>query len=79
MKNETITFGTLVPDGSLANVRLLRKSDVERCPFYILLADHYRDDGSCKCNDAVYRKTVMRRWGYRRADFIRAGIVKKRR
>ena len=37
-----------------------------RCPHVIMVAEHYRDDGSCKCNDP--NEKVMREWGYRWKD-----------
>jgi hypothetical protein len=43
-------------------VRTMRQSDLLKCPHCIMIPDHYRPDGSCKCNDP--RETVMREWGY---------------
>lgn len=34
----------------------------QRCPHLIFVGEHYRADGSCKCNDQ--NETVMREWGY---------------
>lgn len=33
-----------------------------RCPHHILVGSHYRDDGSCRCNDIT--ATEMTKWGY---------------
>lgn len=33
-----------------------------RCPHHIIMGEHYRDDGSCRCNDIT--ATVMTKWGY---------------
>lgn len=33
-----------------------------KCPHLILVGEHYRTDGSCKCNDP--NETVMTEWGY---------------
>jgi hypothetical protein len=68
------TFGTLNPDGTVSNVREIRQSDLLACPFVIMAAEHYREDGTCKCNDPEHRKTVMEAWGYKAADFKRKGI-----
>jgi hypothetical protein len=57
-----ITFGTLTPAG-LTNVRMIKQSDIGKCPHFIMLPQHYRDDGSCKCNDP--NETVMKEWGYK--------------
>jgi len=60
-----ITFGTLSPKG-LADVRMIKQSDIGKCPHVIMVASHYRDDGSCRCNDKSHTK--MREWGYRWSD-----------
>ena len=33
------------------------------CPYYIIMGEHYRDDGSCRCNDQSH--SAMTAWGYR--------------
>ena len=58
-----VTFGTLTPEGALINVRLIKQSDICRCPHYIVVPGHYRDDGTCRCDDKAH--TEMREWGYR--------------
>lgn len=37
-----------------------------RCPFLIIVPDHYRADGSCKCNEREY--AIMEEWGYKWDD-----------
>lgn len=49
-------------DGKLVTVET-RSINPGVCPHTILVADHYREDGSCKCNDE--HETVMKEWGYR--------------
>ena len=44
-------------------IRQIRQSDMLKCPHCIMMAEHYRDDGSCLCNDP--EATVMAEWGYR--------------
>lgn len=29
-------------------IKVMQQSDIMKCPSYILLPEHYRDDGSCK-------------------------------
>lgn len=70
-KDNTITFGTLSPGGKLSNVRLIKQSTIANCPFFILVPDHYREDGSCKCDDPEYRKMMIKEWGYKKADFVK--------
>lgn len=69
-------FSTLHPDGSESNVREIKQSDLLACPFAILVPEHYRDDGSCKCNDPKHREGVMiSEWGYSHADFALTGVL----
>lgn len=68
-------FGTLTPNG-LVNVRMMKQSDILKCPFVIFDSSHYREDGSCLCSDANHRKNVMiKEWGYKKSDFKKAGIL----
>ena len=46
----------------LKNVQF-REIDPHRCPHAIFVGEHYRADGSCKCNDP--NETIMREWGYK--------------
>lgn len=63
-------FGTLHSNGNLTNVREIKQSDIGKCPFVIFDATHYRDDGTCKCNDTVHRQ--------RRGDKVKALASGKR-
>lgn len=65
----SVQFGTLQPDGSLVNVRTIKHSDIGKCPHVILVPDHYREDGSCKCDDAEHRKMMIKKWGYTESSF----------
>lgn len=56
-------FSTLHPDGTETNVRIIKQSDMLACPHCIMVPEHYRPDGSCKCNDP--NETVMKEWGYK--------------
>lgn len=62
-------FGTLNPDGTLSNIREIKQSDLLRCRFAVLVASHYREDGSCKCDDAAERRMMIKEWGYAKRDF----------
>lgn len=75
MAAHKVTFGTLYPDGKLKNARLIKQSDIMKCPFSILVPDHYREDGSCKCNDAAYRRKMTQKWGYAEEDFKNIPIL----
>ena len=67
-----VTFGTLTPDRGLVDVRTIRQSDIGACPFVIFVPEHYRADGSCRCDDPEHRRTMIEEWGYAESDF--AGI-----
>ena len=64
-----IQFGTLQKDGSVSNVRMIKQSDIGKCPHLILMPDHYRADGTCKCNDPKEQAMMIREWGYTKASF----------
>jgi hypothetical protein len=69
MKEHEIQFGTLHPDGSLTDVRVIKQSQFLKCPFVIMDLSHYREDGTCRCDDPDHRKLVMWKWGYRAHHF----------
>ena len=56
-------FGTLHPDGSMSDERDIPQSKLLECPHSIMVAEHYRADNTCLCDDPS--ATVMRSWGYR--------------
>lgn len=45
------------------------QSMIRECPFVILNPEHYRADGSCKCDDAAERTFMRLEWGYSDEDF----------
>lgn len=51
-------------DGKLveSKVRVIAQRDLLKCPHVILMADHYRADGSCRCDDESHSE--MAEWGY---------------
>ena len=70
-----ITFGTLNPDGTLSNVRLIKQADIGKCPFFIFAPEHYRKDGSCKCNNAEHRAMMIKKWGYTKRQFENIPLI----
>lgn len=64
-----LVHGQLLPDGSLVNVREVDQGDILKCPQVMLVASHYREDGSCKCDDAVERSRMIAELGYSASDF----------
>ena len=59
-------------------VTFLRQSDILRCPHVIMVPEHYRPDGSCKCNDPAERRRLIRDCGYHRTDFDGIPVLKDR-
>ncbi len=57
-----MTFGTITPDGKLTNTHEIKHADIGKCPHYIMVFEHYNNDGSCRCNDKTH--TIMKEWGY---------------
>lgn len=51
--NEDITFNTLSPTGRVIDTKVIHRSDLEKCPSLILLAQHYRADGSCRHDEVI--------------------------
>jgi hypothetical protein len=43
-------------------ISVLNYADINACPHTIFLPSHYRDDGTCKCDDPD--QTEMADWGY---------------
>lgn len=51
------------------SIRYIRQSDMARCPFAIIDPTHYRNDGTCKCDDESERDKMITDWGYTEEDF----------
>lgn len=52
-----------------ADIQILHYEDIAKCPFIILMPDHYRKDGSCRCDDAQERKKMIAEWEYTEEQF----------
>ena len=70
-----VKFVTLHPDGTLTNVRLIKQSDIGKCPHFILVPEHYRENGSCKCDDLEEQSMMIKEWGYRKRDFRKLDLT----
>lgn len=58
-----ITFIKLDPDNPGASpIRQIDREDMLKCPHCIMLEEHYRDDGTCRCDDPTHIE--MGNWGY---------------
>ena len=74
-KDNVVHYGTLHPDGSFTDTREIRQSDMMNCPYLIMDPAHYRETGSCKCNDAAERARLIRFYGYEERDFSDIPLV----
>jgi hypothetical protein len=52
-----------------SEVRVIKQSSIAKCRFYILVPEHWRMDGTCKCDDAEHRAMMIKSWGYKKKDF----------
>lgn len=73
MSEDGVTFEEMGRDGELRNVRVIKRSDIGACPHIIMVPSHYRDDGSCKCDDPAEQAMMIREWDYTPADFEKGG------
>jgi hypothetical protein len=71
MSEHKVQFGTLDPTGRLTNIRFIKQSDIQKCPHIIMDPSHYRDDGTCKCDDPAEQKKMIKEWEYKKKDFKR--------
>jgi hypothetical protein len=44
------------------DVRDIPTLAIKACPHFIMVAEHYRDDNTCRCNDPKHKE--MHEWGY---------------
>lgn len=66
-----IAFWTLTPQG-MTNVRLLTQKMFLACPHCILDPEHYREDGTCKCDSQKERDRLKKMGaGYRKSDWAK--------
>lgn len=55
---------SLDKDGKLVetNIREIPQAAMRKCDHFIIVADHYRADTTCRCDDPEH--TEMGEWGY---------------
>lgn len=66
-------FVILEPDGTETVLGEVSQADMLRCPFCIIDFEHYRPDGSCRCDDPVEQERMIKVWGYTLED-IQTGL-----
>lgn len=52
------------------NIWYPKRSDLLKCPFTIMVPHHYREDGTCRCDDLEHRAMMIAEWEYTPEDFI---------
>ena len=62
-------FKSAMERAAQPSVRVMRQSDMLKCAFAIMVPEHYRADGSCKCDDPTHRAKMIAEWGYAPSDF----------
>jgi len=73
MENEhEIEFGTIGPDGLIGNVRMIKQSDIMKCPLFIMVPEHYKADGTCLCFDKGEQDRIVKERLARRAKTLAA-------
>jgi hypothetical protein len=74
MSYEEIEIYEIGEGGRVTTTRTIKRSSIAACPFLIMVPEHYREDGTCKCNCAVERARMVEEWDYTAEDFKAAGI-----
>ncbi len=57
-----IHFSDMAPDGQVTRSRTISRSAILECPHVIMVADHYRADNTCRCDDPLHFEMID--WGY---------------
>lgn len=55
--------------------RTILQSQIEKCPFVIMVPEHYREDGTCKCDCPKERQRMIDEWDYTEEAFRKAGVI----
>ena len=68
MQNPMIHFTTILPTGEVEE-RYIEQNHIVACRHHIMVASHYKLDGTCKCDNFVERRMMKSEWGYKDNDF----------
>jgi hypothetical protein len=55
-------FGVIDDKGNWREIADIDQSVMLKCPHFIMDPVHYRDDGTCRCNDPDHK--IMATWEY---------------
>ena len=76
MRDQVIEFLKMDSKGAVTPVRTLKQSSLLQCPWHIMVAAHYREDETCKCDDLTERKRMVKEWDYKMRDFANIPLRK---
>lgn len=62
MSRDVIFNEMNIETGERRHVRTLSSDTIKECPHVIIMPEHYREDGSCKCDDP--NDPHMAEWEY---------------
>ena len=65
-----VEFGTLNRDGTVTNVRIIKQSDIRKCPSFIMVPEHYKADGTCLCFDPDEQARILAERQSRRVKYM---------
>lgn len=65
-------FGRLSPDGYEV-LGEVSQASMLACPFVIMEFEHYRENGTCRCDDPVEQARLIREYDYTPEHFEAAG------
>lgn len=69
--DKEVVFSTMDEEGKVTTIKIIQTADIMRCPKAILVPEHYRDDGSCRCNTPICDVEECRERKYREEIYCR--------
>ena len=57
-----VQFMDMDNNGNTTLTRMIKQSNIAKCPYVIFVPVHYRSDGTCRCDDISHAE--MGEWGY---------------
>jgi len=56
-------------------VKIIKVSDLTKCPKVILLASHYRDNGSCRCDERQCEMDFCDDWKFSGEIYCKTHLI----
>jgi hypothetical protein len=54
---------------------IIHVSDIMKCPHVIFLAAHYRDDGTCRCNEPTCEEDGCKQDKFKKEIFCKTHLI----